>query len=197
MNSALTALPPQRAAIPDPPPPTERLTFRRWDLESDADRLAYFRMFADPAVRQFIAPERKFQSVPDMRAMLRQDPPFEEWGFGFWILEYRHTGALVGTCGFKVREMQLPGPPYESITCVEMGCLIVRDFWASGLGKEASASVVAWADAAGIPELWARVLLDNQPSIAVIESAGFTAIREGDCPDGIERVYRRSRAPLA
>ena len=191
MNASLTALPPKRAIISDPPPPSERLHFRRWDLETDSDRLAYFRMFADPAVRQFIAPERRFQSVPDMRAMLLQDPPFDEWGFGFWIVEHRETGALIGTCGFKVREMQLPGPPYESITGVEMGCLIMQDFWAAGFGKEASAAVVAWADAADIPELWARVLIDNHPSIAVIESAGFVAVREGYCPDGIERVYRR------
>lgn len=150
-------------------------------------------MFADPAVRRFIAPERKYQSVPDIRSMLLKDPPFDAWGYGFWILEMRGTGELVGTCGFKRREMQLPGPPYESIMCDEMGCLILQSHWGKGLGQEASAAVVQWSDAAGIPELWARVLIENTASIAVIESAGFIAVREGDCPEGIERVYRRLR----
>jgi ribosomal-protein-alanine N-acetyltransferase len=182
MNSALTALPPQRAAIPDPPPPTERLTFRRWDLESDADRLAYFRMFADPAVRQFIAPERKFQSVPDMRAMLMQDPPFDEWGFGFWIVESVASGEAIGTIGMKAK------PDYG---WVEFGYLFKRAYWGQGIATEAAAAVLAWADAAGICTLYARVLPDNTASVRVLERAGFEFVRIGRPEDDFDHVYRR------
>lgn len=181
------------ARIPDPPPPTRRLAFRRWDIHSDTDRLAYFLMFADPAVVRYIDPERRYPSVAAMTDMLAKDPPFDRWGYGFWVVSLRISGETVGTCGFKRRDMQVAADPDEHVSVDEFGYLYKRKFWGQGLATEAAQAVTQWADAAGIEQLWARVIAENTPSVRVLQGTGFTYVQDGPpCPEGRELILVRN-----
>ena len=169
------------ARIPDPPPPSARLRFRRW-TRCDADRLAYFRLMADPAVMTFIDPTRRFASVPDIDAFLANDPPFDDHGYGFWLVEWRDTGEAIGTIGMKAK-------PHYGWT--EFGYLFKRAFWGQGIATEAAAAVLKWADAAGVTPLYARVLPDHTPSVRVLQRAGFEFVRVGPPEDDFDHVYIR------
>jgi RimJ/RimL family protein N-acetyltransferase len=169
------------ARIPDPPAETERLRFRRW-TRCDQDRLAYFRLMADPEVMTYIDPTRRFRSVPDIDAFLANDPPFEAHGYGFWLVEWRESGEAIGTIGMKAK------PQYG---WVEFGYLFKRAYWGRGIATEAAAAVLSWADAAGVTPLYARVLPDNEASVRVLQRAGFSFVRVGPPEDDFDHVYVR------
>lgn len=169
------------ARIPDPPPPTPRLRFRRW-TDCDRDRLAYFRLQCDPEVMTYIDPGRRFASVPAVSAMLAKDPPFDRYGYGFWLVESVASGEAIGTIGMKAK------PDYG---WVEFGYLFKRACWGQGIATEAAAAVLAWADDAGISPLFARVLPDNTASVRVLQRAGFEFVRIGPPEDDFDHVYRR------
>ena len=130
----------------------------------------------------YVDPERRFASVPAISDMLAKDPPFDVHGYGFWLVELKSTGEAIGTIGMKAK------PDYG---WVEFGYLFKRAWWGQGIATEAAAAVLAWADAAGISPLYARVLPDNTASVRVLQRAGFEFVRIGPPEDDFDHVYRR------
>jgi len=181
------------AGIPDPPHPSIRLTFSRWDIREDADRLAFFLMCCDPEVMKYVDPERRYASVPDIVSMLEKDPPFEAFGYGFWIVRLRETGQVIGTCGIKRREILLQDEPREAMEAIEFGYLYKRQFWGQGFATEAATAVVHWGDDAGLETLWARVLAPHHKSMHVLRKVGFQFHQFGPASLDHEHIFRRPR----
>src|SRR5579863_5793658 len=73
---------------------TERLVLRRW---RDGDRGAFAAMNADPEVMAHF-PARLSRAESD--AMIDHlEAAFEDDGFGFWAVEERSSGVLLGATG--------------------------------------------------------------------------------------------------
>jgi RimJ/RimL family protein N-acetyltransferase len=86
-------------------------------------------------------------------------------GAGWWTVEARETGQLVGTVGAFFREC-LPG--------IEIGWNTYRAFWGQGFASEAAAMAVRYAlEVRGEPKVRALIASGNAPSIRVAQRLGL------------------------
>ena len=97
-----------------------------------------------------------------------------EHGFGFWAVEERATGALVGDAGLERT------PSGE----VELGYTLARAAWGRGYATEAGELCLAEARELGLGELVGVVDARNPASLRVLEKLGFH-------PDGERVTYGR------
>ena len=100
-------------------------------------------------------------------------------GFGFWAMEERASGALVGDAGL---ERTLRGE-------VELGYTLARAAWGRGYATEAGGLCVAAARELGVRELVGVVDVRNPASLRVLEKLGFR-------PDGERIAYGRPHRVL-
>ena len=113
-------------------------------------------------------------------------------GFGYWAVERRSDGAMIGQAGFAdfQREMipSLRGLP-------EMGWLLAREAFGQGYATEAAAAGLAWLDAAlSPPETVAIIDHGNAASIRVAEKCGFAAGEPALYRGESILLFRRRRA---
>lgn len=141
--------------------------------------------FSDPS--DVLAPERaplKWR-VPQVR----EDPACNPWLLR--LIVWRERGEIVGHVGFHA--------PPDAAGMVEIGYTILETFRRHGFGREAALTM--WAFAANHPNvrvLRATVAPDNEPSLRIIEGAGFARVGEQiDPEDGLELVYEMSAADFA
>lgn len=151
---------------------TERLILRDARV---GDLAAHAAMLADPAVVRFVGGKplsreeawRKMLAGPGMWALL---------GFGYWTVERKADGRVLGQAGFGDFKRDI-APSLEGIP--EMGWLFAS--WAHGQGyaSEAIAAGLAWADARFPGSDFVAIIdPDNGPSLRVAEKAGFSERQE-------------------
>jgi RimJ/RimL family protein N-acetyltransferase len=146
---------------------TERLVARDWTL-GDTD--AAYEIYRDPEVVRYLG------SVPapvESRDAMRER--VERWiagndalrgtGYGFWALA-THDGTLVGATLLK---------PLPDATEVEVGWHLGRAHWGNGYATEGARGAVAHGfDDVGLDVVYAVVVKDNEPSLAVARRLGMT-----------------------
>jgi RimJ/RimL family protein N-acetyltransferase len=97
-------------------------------------------------------------------------------GYGYWAVERKEDGLLVGHAGFADMKRDMR-PSIEGLP--EMGWIFARDAQGQGYAREAVAAGLAWADSAlHAPEIVAIIDPANAPSIRVAERAGFSVREE-------------------
>jgi RimJ/RimL family protein N-acetyltransferase len=95
------------------------------------------------------------------------------FGFGYWAVERRADGAMIGQVGFADFQRDMT-PSVMGIP--EMGWLFAREAAGQGYATEAAAAGLAWIDEAlSPPETVAIIDHDNMASIRVAEKCGFSA----------------------
>ena len=114
---------------------TGRLILRQW---RDGDVAPFAAMSADPEVM------RHLNGVIDADAAAavveRQRGLIERHGHGFWAVERKADGELIGFCGVR-----LGGHPDTPVgEELEIGWRLRRDAWGQGFAKEAAAASLAW-----------------------------------------------------
>jgi RimJ/RimL family protein N-acetyltransferase len=138
---------------------TPRLTLRAF---VPGDQAAMQRIYADPLVMLHIDTRGEDPSTW-VAAYIRHQ---RDHGYGFWAVEERATGELIGEAGLAPFDGH--GPQ------LELGYLLRRDTWGRGLATEAAA---ACRDAAfaqlGADELLAVVDVGNDASLRVAQKLGF------------------------
>lgn len=150
---------------------TDRLVLRRFE---ERDRAVYVAHAADPAVMRFLLALPNAGDVDEQIA--RQDGYFAQHGFGFWIVEERARGVMIGVCGLK------PGredTPLEG--AVEIGWRLGRESWGRGFAREAAEAALDWAFAT-LPErrIGAITVPDNAASWGLMERIGMVRDPAGD-----------------
>ncbi len=70
----------------------------------------------------------------------RFEAKFEENGFGFWALEEKAGGEVIGFTGLNRPDIEPPLKP-----CVEVGWRLAHRFWGKGLASEAARAALAFA----------------------------------------------------
>ena len=92
-------------------------------------------------------------------------------GYGYWAVERRADGAMIGQIGFADFKRAVT-PSIEHIP--EMGWLFAREAFGQGYATEACLAALAWADTVlQAPETVAVIDADNLASIRVAEKCGF------------------------
>ena len=148
---------------------TERLVLREF-RESDTD--AYAEMLADPEVMRFLGkPMSRAEAWRNMAMMLGH---WRLRGYGFWAVEEREGGELVGRVGLW-RPEGWPG--------LEGGWTLRRRFWGRGYATEAARASVEYAFAElNQTRVISLIAPDNAASIRV-------ALRLGERPEGEWEVF--------
>lgn len=128
---------------------TERLILRP---PEPRDLPALRVMFANPEVMADLAPVKDDEGTA---ATLAKHDSFRHEGLGFWVVERREDGAVVGFCGLK------RGDAHNPIAGeVEAGWIIDQPYWRQGYAFEAMEAALRWA--------WANT---DAPRIVAITSA--------------------------
>lgn len=113
---------------------TARLVLRR---DTPADRAALHAMWADPRVMADLGPVKSAEASD---AALAKHAGYHDQGLGFWVVERREDGAVIGFCGLK------PGAPDTPIAgALEIGWMLAVPYWRQGYAQEAAAASMDWA----------------------------------------------------
>lgn len=147
---------------------TARVTIRP-QRESDLETKAA--MLADAETVRFLG-GNTLTREETWRRML-SNPGLWAWlGYGYWTVERKADGRMIGELGFAdfKRDMQ---PSIEGLP--EMGWVFARETAGQGYAAEAVAAALAWADRnLGGEEIVAIIDPDNARSIRLAEKSGFT-----------------------
>ena len=107
-------------------------------------------------------------------------------GTGWWSIEDRQTGHLVGSVGAFFRD--------ES-TVLEMGWNTYRAFWGKGIANEAAAAVLSYAfEVRREPQVRALIGSGNESSRRVAERLGMMYEMETELHGKAVNSYMRERA---
>lgn len=166
---------------------TARLTLRPF-AAGDVDAQAA--MMGDAQVMRYLggAPLGREDS---WRKLLCGAGMWALFGYGYWAVERREDGRLIGQIGFADFKRDM-APAIENIP--EMGWLFAADTGGRGYATEAAIAGLAWADAAlGVSEIVAIIAADNAASIRVAEKAGFAAREPARYRNEPILLFRRKR----
>lgn len=170
---------------------TARLVLRGW---RDADLAPWAAMNADPAVREHLGPPLTFEQAAASARNFQDD--LDRYGYGFWAVEVRETGAFVGFTGLDRVDEESP------VDGIEIGWRLARSAWGHGYATEAARAVLAYGfGTLDLAEILAITTATNTRSQAVMRRLGMTTdpaedFEEPDAPDGPLRhqvVYRLRR----
>ncbi|MEM9555555.1 MAG: GNAT family N-acetyltransferase [Acidobacteriota bacterium] len=154
-------------------PVSERLQLRSW---RDADRAPFAALNADPVVMEhYPAPLTRAESD----ALLdRWQAQIEARGWGFWAVEHKDTGTLIGGVGLSI-----PRPPFPFLPCVEVGWRLARQHWGHGYATEAArVALDAGFGPIGLDEIVSFTAASNLRSRAVMERLGMRYDRDFEHP---------------
>jgi RimJ/RimL family protein N-acetyltransferase len=163
---------------------TERLRLRAHRLE---DFEPIFAMVSDDALMRHISGAQPREEA--WRRMLTAPGCWALLGYGYWVVERREDGRLLGQAGladFK-RDMQ---PSIEGLP--ELGYVFAAHAHGQGYATEAARAVLGWADETlGAPEVVAIIDRDNLPSIRVAERTGFSVRQDATYKGEPLMLFRR------
>ena len=166
---------------------TGRLILRAFRAD-DLDPLAA--MWADPNVVRFIG-GHALSREDTWRRSLAACGQWPYTGWGYWIVELRSSGKVVGQLGFadfkRDMEPSLEGEP-------ELGYIFSPKVHGQGIAHEACAAALEWADAilkaASYPAI---ISPENAASIRLAERLGFERVSDGIYRGEPIALFRRSR----
>lgn len=142
---------------------TERLVIRPFEPERDAEPL--HELWGDARAMEFI-PGGAQANVDETRERLQSVSRRASDGLGFWALEERGSGRLVGGVGLFPLAWQ--GPE------LELAYHVVPSAWNRGFASEAAGAVLAAAWEAGLDHVVAVALPDNLASRRVMAKLGMS-----------------------
>ena len=132
---------------------------------------AYAANLADPTQTRFLAGPSDRRAA--WRTFAAQTGTWFLNGGGWWAVEKRDDGAVVGTVGAFFRE--------TAETVVELGWMLYPAYWARGFATEAAKAALQYAlDTHGARPIVAHIAPDNVASIAVSKHLGMTYEAEVD-----------------
>jgi RimJ/RimL family protein N-acetyltransferase len=143
---------------------TERLILRP-PKDRDRDEIAAFN--GDPRVGDWLAKTLTHEESDAMVDRILAD--IAERGFGFWAVERKADGAVIGLTGLLAMGAELPPGP-----ALEVGWRLAPATWGQGYATEAARAAVAWGFAnRDAPEIVAVTAVSNLASQAVMRRIGM------------------------
>lgn len=160
---------------------TDRLLLRSW---RDADLDPWAAMNADPEVREHLGGVLTREQA---QASLRWfQEGIDRDGYGFWALEERATGELIGMAGLDAVDEEAP------VEGVEIGWRLARHAWGKGYATEAARAVLDYGfTTIALPEILSITTVDNVRSQAVMRRLGMTELLRFTGEDGDSVVFRK------
>lgn len=167
---------------------TPRLVLR-WFGARDARFI--LKLLNDPDWIRNIGP-RHVHDLPAARRWIesRLLANYGRQGFGFWAMERREDGRVIGMCGLIQRDT-LPHP--------DVGYALLPRYRGAGYVREAAQACLDYArDVLGLDEVWGVTAPTNEPSARVLSALGMRDLGvrhfEGDWGDTRVFAWRRPGA---
>ena len=150
---------------------TDRLILRNW---REKDRQAFFEMNADRQVMRFF---EKTRSRAEADALLdRFVIEIDRDGYGFWAVELRDAGQVIGFTGLRDVHFDAAFAP-----AVEIGWRLLTRYWGNGYATEAARTCLAYGfEQMGLAEIVSFAVPENWPSRRVMERIGMRREPEHD-----------------
>jgi RimJ/RimL family protein N-acetyltransferase len=98
----------------------------------ESDLINLFRLDSDPEVRAFF-PDGILNSTQIKEKISKNRDSFEKNGFSDFILENKETGEFLGRGGFGITDNE-----------IEMGYVLLKEFWGQGYAAEAAKALIDW-----------------------------------------------------
>ena len=166
---------------------TARLVLRPFRA-GDADAQAA--MMADAEVMRFIGGQALTRE-DSWRKLLNGAGLWSLFGWGYWAVERRADGAMIGQIGFADFKRGMI-PSIEDLP--EMGWLFAAEASGQGFATEAGRAALDWIDSAHAPDEVAAIIdAANAASIRVAEKLGFGAREDARYKDAPILLFRRRR----
>jgi RimJ/RimL family protein N-acetyltransferase len=164
---------------------TARLRLRAF-TEKDLDPWA--KVMADEAVVRHLGGQ-PFAREDTWRRLLMSTGLWAMFGYGYWAVERKEDGLLIGQAGFADFKRDLQ-PSIEGLP--EMGWIFAPEAHGQGYASETVAAGLAWADEAlKGQEIPAIIDPLNAPSIRVAQRAGFDGPEEATYKGEPILLFRR------
>jgi len=166
---------------------TPRLRLRPYRLD---DFEAYAALWAEPAVVRFISGTPLSREASWVR-FLRQIGLWHYLGFGFFALEDKASGLLVGEAGFHDMRRALT-PSIEG--SMEAGWALTGSMQGRGLAEEAMRAALAWAATHGVgTRITCIIQEDHAASRHVAGKLGFVEFARSPYGGGSVVLLERAR----
>lgn len=155
------------AAVNVPRIETARLILRGHTLD---DFPAIRDLWADSQVTKFISGKPRPEEECWLK-FLRATAFWVHLGYGYWIVEEKASGELVGEVGFGEFKRDItPSNRGEP----DIGWVLASKVHGRGYGVEAAQAAVTWGDANDIPSPMSCIVnVQNTASIRIAEKLGF------------------------
>lgn len=134
------------------------------------DLVASTAMWSNPAVTRYIG-GHPLGTEECWSRLLRFAGHWAWLGYGYWAIEEKSTGALVGEIGFAHYKRDLVAPHADA---PEIGWVLAPEHHGKGCATEAVAAALAWGDAHfGPGPTMCIIHPENAASIRVAEKCGY------------------------
>jgi RimJ/RimL family protein N-acetyltransferase len=166
---------------------TERLILRA-SRSSDLDPI--WKMWCEPQVYKFIAgkPATKENS---WRGILRDVGQWQMVGFGFWILEEKSSGNIIGEAGFLDCKRDIVPSMNET---PEMGWVLFTAYHGKGFATEAMQKIASWGDKKLTQDMTACIIdPKNTASLRVAQKLGFKQVAQTTYQGEPTLLFHRAR----
>jgi len=173
---------------------TERLIIRDWEPRRDIEDA--WEMYSDPEVMRYLGSTPNPKVDTDKDALLerlekRMESIVERGdGTGFWAIELKESGRVVGTVIAK----WLPDADNNPTADLEIGWHLKRSEWGKGYATEAGAGAKTYAlEVLKVEVVYAVVYKENAASIAVTQRLGMVPLGPTDKYYGVTLELFESR----
>lgn len=164
---------------------TERLRLRGITVE-DLDR--YCALWQDDSVVRYTSGARLSREAVWAR-VLRVTGHWQLMRFGFFAIEHKASGQLIGEAGFHDLHRDIE-PSLEGT--LESGWMLLPEFHGQGIAREVMDRAIAWAeDRFPTMHFTAIIDADNGPSRRLAERLGFSEERATTYNAQPTLIYRR------
>ena len=151
---------------------TRRLILRQFTL---ADAPFLLQLMNEPGFIQYVA-DRGLRTTADAAAFLSNKilPSYERFGFGFYRVEVKDSGAPIGMCGLIKRDM---------LDEVDIGFATLECYSGRGYTFEASSAVFEYGRSVlGLPAIVGLTAPDNKASQHLLQKLGLRFRESIDLP---------------
>ena len=156
---------------------TARLILRT-EAPGDVDR--WMEVMNTPAVTHHLGGVQERHQVEAKFA--RNAAGIAKDGYGFWYLQTKVDGLMIGHCGMSPIDVEAAGPVLN--TGIQVGWSIAESHWRQGFAIEAAIAVIELAfDRFGKEEVFAQTSDANRASWAMMEKLGMERAAEFDYVD--------------
>ncbi len=166
---------------------TERLILR---AHRNSDLEPLLKMWCEPKVYEFIA--SKPSTMEDCwRGILRHLGQWQVVGFGFWVLENKSTGAIIGETGFLDCKREMTPSMNDT---PEMGWALSTAYHGKGFATEAMQKIANWGDCNLKQTITACITAPkNTASMRVAQKLGFKEVVQTTYKDQPTILFHRKR----